>query len=219
MANSAILLFGPPGSGKGTQAVLLSQKLHVPQVSTGDIFRKHVKEKTELGRKVQAIMQSGGLVPDPLVNEIVESRLAEPDCAQGFLLDGYPRTLPQAALLDGLLDRLGQPKVVVNINVDYNIIIDRIVARRQCPQCGASYNLAVNPPKRDSVCDRDGVALVQREDDKEEVVRKRIDAYTQQTLPVMGFFRQNGYRLVDVTGGNGAPEDLTAVIMARLNGA
>ena len=110
MANSAILLFGPPGSGKGTQAVLLSQKLHVPQVSTGDICRKHVKEKTELGRKVQAIMQSGGLVPDPLVNEIVESRLAEPDCAQGFLLDGYPRTLPQAELLDGLLDASVSPK-------------------------------------------------------------------------------------------------------------
>jgi len=191
----------------------------IPQVSTGDIFRKHVKEGTELGRQVEAIMKSGALVSDDLVNRIVESRLAEPDCARGFILDGYPRTLAQAALLDALLNRLGQPKVVVNIGVDYNIIVDRIVARRQCPVCGASYNLVVNPPKRGMVCDRDGAALVQRDDDKEEVVRKRLEAYTEQTLPVMDYFRRNGYRLVEVTGGNGAPEDLTATIQARLNGA
>lgn len=216
--NSALLLFGPPGSGKGTQAVLLSEALKVPHISTGDIFRQHVKDGTELGREVQAIMQSGALVPDELVNRIVEDRLAQPDCAHGFILDGYPRTLPQARMLDEMLDRIGKSKVVVNLLVDYNIIVARLAARRQCPVCGASYNLVSNPPKKDMVCDRDGAALIQREDDKEEVIRKRFEAYNGQTLPVMDFFRQAGYRLVEVTGGNGAPEELTAVIRARLDG-
>ncbi|MGE5568680.1 MAG: adenylate kinase [Rhodospirillales bacterium] len=213
-----MLLFGPPGSGKGTQAVLLSEALKVPHISTGDIFRQHVKDGTELGREVQAIMQSGALVPDELVNRIVEDRLAQPDCAHGFILDGYPRTLPQARMLDEMLDRIGKSKVVVNLLVDYNIIVARLAARRQCPVCGASYNLVSNPPKKDMVCDRDGAALIQREDDKEEVIRKRFEAYNGQTLPVMDFFRQAGYRLVEVTGGNGAPEELTAVIRARLDG-
>ncbi len=216
--NSALLLFGPPGSGKGTQAVLLGEALKIPHISTGDIFRKNVKDGTELGREVQTIMQAGALVPDDLVNRIVESRIDQPDCARGFILDGYPRTVPQAKMLDEMLDRIGKGKVVVNLLVDYNIIVARIAARRQCPVCGASYNLVSNPPKKDMVCDRDGAALIQREDDKEEVVRKRFEAYNDQTLPVMDFFREAGYRLVEVTGGNGAPEELTAVIRARLNG-
>lgn len=214
--NLALLLFGPPGSGKGTQAVLLSGSLEVPHISTGDIFRQNVKEGTELGREVQAIMQSGQLVPDALVNRIVEDRLAKPDCAGGFILDGYPRTVPQAEMLDALLVRLGKDKVVINLQVDYNVIVARITARRSCPSCGAVYNLASNPPKNEGVCDRDGVALIQREDDKEEVMRKRFDAYNAQTLPVIDFFRAHGYRVVDVTGGNGAPEDLTAEILKRL---
>lgn len=214
--NLALLLFGPPGSGKGTQAVLLSSRLNVPHISTGDIFRQHVKEGTELGREVQAIMQTGQLVPDALVNRIVEDRLARPDCAGGFILDGYPRTVPQAEMLDELLVRLAKDKVVINLQVDYNIIVARITARRSCPACGAVYNLASNPPKSEGICDRDGVALIQREDDKEEVMRKRFDAYDAQTLPVIDFFRAHGYRVVDVTGGNGAPEDLTAEILKRL---
>jgi adenylate kinase len=216
--NSALLLFGPPGSGKGTQAVLLGDVLKIPHISTGDIFRQQVKDGTELGREVQAIMQAGALVPDDLVNRIVESRIGQPDCAKGFILDGYPRTVPQAKMLDEMLGRIGKGKVVVNLLVDYNIIVARIAARRQCPVCGASYNLVSNPPKKDMVCDRDGAQLIQREDDKEEVVRKRFEAYNEQTLPVMDFFRKAGYRLVDVTGGNGAPEELTAAIRARLNG-
>lgn len=214
--NLALLLFGPPGSGKGTQAVLLSKSLKIPHISTGDIFRQNVKEGTELGREVQAIMEAGQLVPDALVNRIVEDRLAKLDCANGFILDGYPRTVPQAEMLDELLVRLGRGKVVINLQVDYNIIVARITARRSCPACGAVYNLVSNPPKSDGVCDRDGVALIQREDDKEEVMRKRFEAYDAQTLPVIGFFREHGYRVVDVTGGNGAPEDLTAEILKRL---
>jgi adenylate kinase len=215
MTNSALLLFGPPGSGKGTQAVLLSGTLGVPHVSTGDIFRQHVKEGTGLGKQVKEIMDAGHLVPDELVNRIVEARLGQPDAAAGFILDGYPRTVPQAVLLDGLLKMLGKSKVVINLLVDYNIIIGRITARRQCPVCGASYNLVSNPPKNDTVCDRDGTPLIQREDDEEEVMRKRFDAYNAQTLPVMDFFKGNRYRLVEVAG-NGAPEDLTAQILKRL---
>lgn len=217
MTNFALLLFGPPGSGKGTQAVLLSDALQVPHISTGDIFRQNVKEGTELGKQVQAIMNAGQLVPDELVNRIVEDRLSQPDCRNGFILDGYPRTLQQGGMLDCLLMRLGKTKVVVNLLVDYNIIVARITARRQCPVCGSSYNLVSNPPKSDGVCDRDRTALVQREDDKEDVMRKRFQAYDEQTLPVMDSFRSNGYRLVEVVGGNGAPEELTAQILERLN--
>jgi len=209
-------LFGPPGSGKGTQAVLLAEALKAPHISTGDIFRQNVKEGTVLGKQVKAIMDAGQLVPDELVNGIVADRLAQPDCSKGFILDGYPRTVRQAEMLDGLLGRLRKAKVVVNLLVDYNIIISRIAARRQCPVCGSSYNLVSNPSKVDGVCDKDGTALIQREDDKEEVMRKRFDAYNEQTLPVVDFFRAGEYRLVEVTGGNGAPEDLTAKILEQL---
>ena len=215
--NSALLLFGPPGSGKGTQAVLLADALRLPRISTGDIFRQHVKDGTVLGREVQAIMQAGQLVSDELVNRIVESRLEQPDCAGGFILDGYPRTVPQAELLGRLLERLGKSRVVVNLLVDYNIIVGRITARRSCPVCGASYNLVSKPPQQDLVCDREGAGLVQREDDQEEVMRKRFEAYDLQTLPVLDLFREAGYRVVEVVGGNGAPEELTAAIRARLD--
>ncbi len=217
MKNFALLLFGPPGSGKGTQAVLLADALKVPHISTGDIFRQHVKNDTELGQKVKAIMAAGQLVPDELVNAIVEDRLAQPDCREGFILDGYPRTVRQAEMLHCLLERLKKARVVVDLQVDYNIIVARITARRQCPVCGSSYNLVSNPSKKEGVCDREGAALVQREDDKEDVMRKRFTAYDEQTLPVMDFFRGNGYRLIGVVGGNGAPEELTSQILARLN--
>ena len=216
MQNSALLLFGPPGSGKGTQAVLLAGALKMPHISTGDIFRKNVKEGTELGKQVKQIMESGQLVPDELVNQIVSDRLGESDCGAGFILDGYPRTANQAAMLDCYLRGTRVPKVVVNLVVDYNVIIERITARRSCPACGAVYNLVSNPPKNDSVCDRDGTPLIQREDDKEDVMRKRFEAYNAQTLPVMDFFKVNGYKLVEAVGGNGAPEDLTARILDGL---
>ncbi len=216
--NVALLLFGPPGSGKGTQAVLLAQALGAPHISTGDMFRQHVKDATELGRRVKAIMDAGQLVPDSLVNEMVEERLSRPDCRAGFILDGYPRTVPQAEMLDGFLRRQGRGKVVINLQVDYNIIVARITARRSCPVCGAVYNLVSNPPKNDNVCDRDGAALIQRDDDKEEVLRKRFEAYNAQTLPVIGFFRVHGYRMVDVAGGNGSPQELTDEILKRLSG-
>jgi adenylate kinase len=216
MNDSALLLFGPPGSGKGTQAVLLAEALKLPHISTGDIFRQNVKEGTELGKQVKQIMDAGQLVPDELVNRIVADRLGQSDCGSGFILDGYPRTADQAGMLDCYLRSKGIAKVVVNLAVDYNVIIERIAARRSCSACGAVYNLVSNPPKNDSVCDRDGTPLIQREDDKEEVMRKRFEAYNAQTLPVMGFFKVNGYRLVEAVGGNGAPEELTAKILDGL---
>lgn len=205
MAGAAIILFGPPGSGKGTQAVLLAGALGVPHISTGDIFRQHVEQATELGREVQAILASGRLVPDELVNRIVEERLARPDCAGGFILDGYPRTLPQAETLGARLLERGFEQVVVNLAVDYDVILGRISGRRQCPRCGASYNLVSNPPREDSVCDRDQAALVTRPDDEEAVVRQRFEAYEQQTAPLLGFFRSSGCCFYDVDGSTGAP--------------
>lgn len=216
MTPAAIILFGPPGSGKGTQAVLLADTLGVPHISTGDIFRAHVQQGTGLGREVQAILASGGLVTDELTNRIVEERLARPDCARGFILDGFPRTLPQAEWLAQWLPPRGLQQVVVNLLVDYEVIAGRIGARRQCPRCGASYNLVFNPPKQDAVCDRDQTPLVLREDDREEVVRRRFAAYQEQTAPLLGYFRRSGCRFHDVNGSTGGPDGIARRIVELL---
>jgi adenylate kinase len=209
---SAVIVFGPPGSGKGTQAVLLADRFGVPHVSTGDIFRQHVEAGDGLGREVRAIMQAGRLVPDELVNRIVEERLERPDCAGGFILDGYPRTLEQARVLGAWLASRGIEPVVVNLLVDYGVIVGRVSARRSCPRCGAAYNLVSNPPRQDEVCDRDGTALKTREDDQEAVVLKRLQAYEQQTLPLLGYFRSSGHRFYEVDGNEGAPESIAGRI-------
>jgi len=209
----AIIMFGPPGSGKGTQAVLLADALGLPHVSTGDIFRAHVERGTDLGLQVRAILNSGGLVPDELVNRIVEERLARPDCAGGFILDGYPRTLPQAQWLGGWLGARGFEQVVVNLEVDSEIIVGRIGARRQCPRCGASYNLVFNPPKNGAVCDRDQTPLITRPDDQEAVVRQRFQAYAQQTAPLLGYFRGSARRFHDVDGATGGPDGIARRIL------
>lgn len=203
---SAVIVFGPPGSGKGTQAVLLADRLGVPHVSTGDIFRQHVEAGDELGREVRTIMQAGKLAPDELVNRIVEERLEKPDCAGGFILDGYPRTLEQARVLGAWLAGRGMKQVVVNLRVDYSVIVGRVSARRSCPRCGAAYNLISNPPQQEGVCDRDGTELKTREDDQEAVVRKRFQAYEQQTLPLLDCFGSSGGRFYEVDGSQGAPE-------------
>jgi adenylate kinase len=209
------LLFGPPGSGKGTQATFLGKALKMPHVSTGDIFRQQVNEGTELGLQVKQIMESGQLVPDELVNRIVLDRLERPDCAAGFILDGYPRTLEQAQMLDTYLQSKGIAKVVINLTVGYNVIVKRLAARRSCPVCGTVYNLDASPPRKEGVCDRDGTPLIQREDDKEEVIRKRFEAYDAQTLPVIDFFQSNGYRILE-SGGEDEFEERTAKLMVGL---
>ncbi len=214
--SDALILLGPPGSGKGTQAVLLAERLGIPHISTGDILREQVAAGTELGRRVQAIMSAGQLVPDELVNAIVEERLGRPDCAGGCILDGYPRTIGQAEQLAGVLARRGLHPVIVNLAVDYNVIVARITARRQCPACGASYNLITNPPREDERCDRDGTPLVARQDDSEQVVRQRLEAYERQTLPLVEYYRRAGAVFHDVPGDEGSPEEIARRILKLL---
>ena len=193
-------MFGPPGSGKGTQAKLLRQSLRMAHISTGDMLRERVASGDELGKAVAGIMQSGGLVPDEMVNRLVEDRIAQPDAAEGFILDGYPRTVAQSSLLDSVLRGQGIRALVVHLKVDYNVIIARLSGRRQCPTCGALYSISSNSPVVSEVCDYDGSRLFVRNDDREEIVVQRLKAYDEQTAPVLEFLRSAGYRCFDVLG-------------------
>jgi adenylate kinase len=212
MANStvdkaAILMFGPPGSGKGTVSKVLMSRLGLPHISTGDILRENVQAATDLGRQAKAIMDAGRLVPDELVNQIVAQRLARPDCARGCILDGYPRTLEQGRVLTALLEKLGLEPVVVYLEVDYNIIVARLTARRSCPKCGAVYNLVSKPPAAGGLCELDGTPVVIRDDDKEEVIRQRFASYERQTRPLVDYFTGRVRRFHRVPVGEGSPEE------------
>jgi adenylate kinase len=201
----AIVLFGSPGSGKGTQAKLLTQCHRIPHISTGDMLRDRIRQGAA-GVAVVATMQSGALVPDEVVNRMVEIRLSEPDAAEGFVLDGYPRTLDQADHLCQWLDGRGVRELVIHLAVDYNVVIARLTGRRQCPRCGTLYNLATKRPRVDETCDRDGEKLVIREDDSESVIRERLDAYERQTRPVLEYYRQAGRQVVEVDASNDPPD-------------
>ena len=202
----AIVLFGSPGSGKGTQAKMLAQCLGIPHISTGDMLREQVRQDGEVGRRVGAKMAAGVLVKDEVVNGMVAERLSRPDAAEGFILDGYPRTIAQADTLCKWLDGRGIRELVIHLAVDYNIIIARLTGRRQCPQCGTLYNLATQPPQVDSVCDLDGTPLVVRNDDSEEVIRERLDAYERQTRPVLEFLVSAGRRVAVVDASDNPPD-------------
>ena len=202
----AIVLFGSPGSGKGTQAKMLTQCLGIPHVSTGDMLRDEIRQGGAMGAAVGAKMAAGSLVSDEVVNRMVRNRLSLPDAARGFILDGYPRTIAQAEHLCGWLDGRGIREVVIHLAVDYNIIIARLTGRRQCPRCGTLYNLATQPPRVDSLCDLDGEALVIRDDDREEVIRERLAAYERQTRPVLKFYESAGRRVISVDASNDPPE-------------
>ena len=204
--SKAIVLFGSPGSGKGTQAKLLKQRLQIPHISTGDMLRERIAQGTELGLRVAAKMQAGALVLDDVVNEMVANRLGEPDAANGFILDGYPRTTPQAQFLSDWLDGREIREVVIHLAVDYNSIIARLTGRRQCPVCGTLYNIGTRPPKVEGVCDLDGAKLVIRNDDREEVIRERLSAYERQTRPVLDFYRKAGRRLLEVDASSHPPD-------------
>jgi adenylate kinase len=206
-----IVLSGPPGSGKGTQAKLLIESLQVPHISTGDMLREHIQAGDPLGQEVQALMRSGNLVPDELVNRLVQDRIKEPDCEKGFILDGYPRTTQQAQVLSGELKDRGFEKLVIHLKVDYNKLIARLTGRRQCVQCGALYNLVLKPPKNSEVCDLDGSRLVIREDDREPVIRQRLEAYEAQTWPLLNYFSRNG-GLVEVDGSEATPVEIASRI-------
>ena len=204
----ALILFGPPGSGKGTQAKLLKTCLAVPHISTGDMLREHVDADDDLGREVRAVMEAGLLVPDDLVNRLVVQRLKRPDAISGFILDGYPRTLTQAAFLSKLLETKGVSPVVVHLLVDYNKIISRLSGRLQCPVCGTVYNLSTKPPKVENKCDIEGATLVTRPDDSPEVVRHRLEEYDVQTRPLLDHFRNSGNAFYEVKGGGIPPQKI-----------
>jgi adenylate kinase len=209
----ALVLFGPPGSGKGTQAKMLKERLGVPHISTGDMLREHIRTGNSVGKEAAALMKVGSLAPDDIVNHLVADRLADPDCARGFILDGYPRTRQQAETLDRWLEARGIEEQVVHLVVDYAIIIKRITGRRQCPGCGSLYNLNSRPPKSDGLCDRDGAELMVREDDREDVVRERLAAYERQTRPLLDYFRQVGRRLHEIDASRSTPQELLETIV------
>lgn len=187
-----IILLGPPGAGKGTQAKLISEKFSISHISTGDIFRKNISEKTPLGVKAKEYMDKGLLVPDELTIDIVKDRLTNEDCKNGFLLDGFPRTVKQAeALEDFLKTRDENIDTALLIHVPSEFILDRMTGRRVCPACGASFHIKFNPPKVDGVCDLCGSNIVQRKDDSEETVKERIDVYERQTQPLVDFYESN----------------------------
>ena len=213
-----LILLGPPGAGKGTQAKLLSQELQIPHISTGDMFRDHKARGTELGKKVDAIMASGGLVPDDVTNDMVKDRLSRPDVARGFILDGYPRTTAQAEFLDQLLVSLGR-KIdrAVSYEIAQELLVDRMSGRRSCPKCGAVYHVTANPPRQAGTCDKDGAALVQRDDDKAETVARRLREYEAKTEPLKRYYHDRG-SLSEVSG-TGAPDEVLASAMKILGRA
>ena len=212
----ALILFGPPGSGKGTQAKLLRDTLAVPHISTGDMLRERIASGDPLGRQVEGLMHAGRLVPDEVANRLVEERISRPDCRGGFILDGYPRTIPQAEVLGRRLKELGFETVVIHLKVDYTIIIKRIAGRRQCPVCGTLYSLTSNPPRTPDVCDNDGATLAIRDDDKEAVIRERLEGYELQTQPLLEFFAGQGHPLHALDGGLETPEAILARIGSLL---
>jgi adenylate kinase len=188
-----IILLGPPGAGKGTQAKKLTQAFAIPQISTGDMLRAAIKNGTALGTKAKAFMDAGGLVPDEVVIGIVKERLAEPDCGKGFILDGFPRTIPQAEALDRVTKELRKEiRFVLSLEVDQNDLMERLCGRRTCTGCGAMYHVKFNPPKSEGKCDKCATALIQRDDDKEETITNRLANYNKATAPLLDYYRNTG---------------------------
>lgn len=205
---NAIVLFGSPGSGKGTQAKKLKAALGVPHVSTGDMLRDRIKAGVETETTVLSRMQSGALVPDQVVNGLVEKRLSSADASGGFILDGYPRTLEQARHLAAWLEARRIDEVVIHLAVDYNVIIARLTGRRQCPRCGTLYNIASQPPRVEGLCDLDGEKLAIRDDDRESVIRERLEAYERQTRPVLEYFKASGHHVEEVDASYAPPDEV-----------
>ncbi|WP_153125726.1 adenylate kinase [Peribacillus tepidiphilus] len=189
-----LVLMGLPGAGKGTQAEKIVEKYHIPHISTGDMFRAAIKDGTELGLKAKSFIDKGELVPDEVTIGIVRERLSKPDCQKGFLLDGFPRTVAQAEALENMLSELERPiDYVINVDVDKDILLERLTGRRICTECGATYHLIFNPPSKEGVCDRCGGELYQRADDNEETVQNRLEVNLKQTQPLLSFYEDKGY--------------------------
>ena len=197
------IFLGPPGAGKGTLAAQVAEEYKIPQISTGDIFRENIKNQTELGKKVKAIMDAGGRVGDDVVLEIVEDRLKKDDCKNGFILDGFPRTIPQAEAFE----KLGIDVKVVNFEVNNDLIIARLSNRRVCKSCKANFNVKFMPPKVEGVCDKCGGELFTREDDKLESITHRLEVYRKETEPLIGFYR-NLNKMTDIDSARDSQEVL-----------
>jgi adenylate kinase len=218
MKAQALIFLGAPGAGKGTQAREVAKQFAIPQISTGDILREAVKKGTPLGLAAKAKMEAGQLVPDEVVCGIVEERVGEPDCKEGFILDGFPRTIPQAQFVDQMLEAKGRGRpLVINIQVEHDLLMKRLTGRRTCSICGEIYNVYFTPPKMEGVCDKDGGKLLQRADDNEETIRQRLVAYENQTSPLIDYYRQKNL-LHDVDGNRG-PEPIAAELIGFLKGA
>ena len=209
------ILLGAPGAGKGTQASRIVEKYGIPHISTGDIFRDNLKRKTELGLKAQEYMNRGELVPDDLTCEIATTRLLEDDCKNGFLLDGFPRTVYQAEKLDEFLKNHDQSlDVVIDVEVPEEALIARLTGRRVCKNCGATFHVINIPPKEEGICDNCGNPLIQREDDSEETARNRLSVYAEQTKPLIDFYKNQGI-LVEIDG-EGDPEKVFEDLVAAI---
>ena len=207
-----IIMLGAPGAGKGTQAKKIAEKYSIPHISTGDIFRANIKNGTELGKKAKTYMDQGLLVPDELVVDLVVDRVKQDDCSNGYVLDGFPRTIPQAEALDAALAKLGDKvDYAINVEVPDENIINRMGGRRACVGCGATYHVAYNPPKEEGFCDIDGEKLILREDDKPETVKKRLDVYHDQTQPLIEYYSSKQI-LKEVDGTVDMEDVFTAIV-------
>ena len=196
-----VILFGPPGSGKGTQGKMIAEEIGIPHIATGDIMRQAISDGTELGLKVKEFVGKGLLVPDEIVIQIIEERLKKDDTKNGFILDGFPRTIPQAVALDELFQKINtQNYKVIWLDVPDEEIVKRISGRRTCKNCQAVYNIYFNPPKVDGICDVCGGELFIREDDKEEKVKKRLEVFREQTFPIIDYYQKKGKKIIKVNG-------------------
>lgn len=202
-----LVLLGPPGCGKGTQAVLIRDKCNIPQISTGDLLRTAVREGSELGKKASEYMDAGRLLPDDLIVDLMKERLAASDCTNGYILDGFPRTIKQAEALDQMLKDLGQKiDSAISIDVADEEVVKRITGRRQCPECGEGYHVEFKKPSKDMLCDKCEMQLCQRGDDKEDTVRERLKIYRDQTEPLLGYYKNKG--LLRSISGQGSIEKI-----------
>lgn len=210
-----MILMGPPGAGKGTQAKLLQQKLRVPHISSGDLLRNAVKEQTPLGLQAKRYMERGELVPDSILLGAIEERLGQPDTKKGFILDGFPRTVGQAEALATMLAKIGSGiDCVTSITVPKDDLVARLCGRRTCRECGAMYHVTFNPPRKPGVCDKCGGELYQREDDREETIRARLGVYERETAPLLALYRQRG--VLREVEGTGTQEQVFARVLEQV---
>lgn len=210
-----IIMLGAPGAGKGTQAARMAEKYNIPHISTGDIFRANIRDNTDLGQKAKSYMDKGLLVPDELTCDLVMDRISQEDCKDGFILDGFPRTIPQAEALTKALEAKGTAMdAAVDVEVPDENIVNRMSGRLFCPVCGATYHVVALPPKKEGVCDNDGAALVIRDDDKPETVKKRLDVYHEQTQPLIDYYQKAG--ILKTVDGTQSADDVFASIVKVL---